>query len=132
MPTPSPRPAAVAGWHAFVTDPTPDRLRALLAPDAVFRSPAVHAPQEGAGLTFGYLWAAAQVLGPTLRYVEEWYAADSAVLRFVATVEGREVDGVDIVHWDESGRITTFEVMARPLRGLEALIEAMRRQLTAG
>lgn len=119
----------VHAWHALVRDPDPKRLRALLADDAVFRSPAVHAPQEGADLTFAYLWAALGVLGPTLDYVEEWHGDASAVLRFAATVGGMDVDGVDIIHWDDDGRIVDFAVIVRPLRGLQALIEAMRAAL---
>ena len=124
------QPAAVQAWHAFVTDPTPAGLRALLADDAVFRSPAVHTPQEGAELTYAYLWAAVQVLGPTLVYRHEWYDEHSAVLRFNATVDGLEVDGVDIITWNEDDKITEFAVMTRPFKGLQALIHAMGAALS--
>ena len=61
-----PRPAPVAAWHAVAASRDPAGLAALLADDVVFRSPAVHTPQEGKALTTAYLSAAMVVLGPTL------------------------------------------------------------------
>lgn len=133
---PAARPAAVARWHDLVDHrDAPDvtaRLRGLLAPDAVFRSPAVHQPQEGRDLTAAYLGAALVVLGPGLRYVREWWDDRSAVLEFEARVGGRDVHGIDMITWDEAGLIVDFAVMVRPLRGLEALVELMGAELARG
>ena len=123
-------PEPVAAWHRIAESRDPAGLVDLLHDDCVFRSPAVHAPQEGKALTTGYLAAAIVVLGPTLRYVEEWHGESSAVLEFEAEVGGRTVHGVDMLRWDDDGRLTSFTVMVRPMRGLEALIEAMAAQLT--
>ena len=41
----------------------------------------------------------------------------------------KDVHGVDMIAWDEHGAIVDFTVMARPLRGLQALIEAMGAEL---
>jgi hypothetical protein len=76
-----------------------------------------------------YLAGALKVLGPTLRYVGEWHAPDSAVLEFEADLEGVFVQGVDLMRWNADGRLTSFTVMVRPLRGLEKLIELMQREL---
>ncbi|GAB2921966.1 nuclear transport factor 2 family protein [Rhodococcus aerolatus] len=123
-------PATVRRWHELAAAPDPAVLRELLAEDAVFRSPAVHAPQEGRDRVHAYLWAALAVLGPTLTYVDEWHAERSAVLRFAAVVDGLDVDGVDLLEWDATGRITAFTVMVRPLRGLQALVTAMGTELS--
>lgn len=89
----------------------------------------MHTPQEGPDLTFAYLWAALAVLGPGLTYHREWYAEDSAVLEFTTTIDGKDVHGVDMIAWDQDGAIVDFTVMARPLRGLQALIAAMGAEL---
>lgn len=123
------RPAALGAWHDFVAQPDPDALRELLAPDVVFRSPAVFAPQVGVELTHAYLWAAVQVLGPTLEYRHEWWDAQSAVLRFHAVVDGLEIDGVDLIRWDDQDRIVEFTVMTRPFKALRALIDQMGARL---
>lgn len=124
-------PETIARWHEVVETKDPARLDALLADDAVFRSPAVHTPQEGKALTTAYLRAAMVVIGPTLTYRSEWYAADSAVLEFTAELDGLTVHGVDMIRWGADGRITEFTVMVRPFKGLQQLMDRMLVELTA-
>ncbi|MDP3969073.1 MAG: nuclear transport factor 2 family protein [Nocardioides sp.] len=126
----SSRPETLAAWHRIAEARDPAGLDDLLADDVVFRSPAVHKPQEGKALTTAYLAAAIVVLGPTLRYVEEWWSESSAVLEFEAEVDGRTVHGVDMLRWGPDGRLTSFTVMVRPMRGLEAVIAAMSAELS--
>ena len=95
----------------------------------VFRSPAVFAPQEGKDLTRLYLRSAMAVLGPSLRYIGEWYGPSSAVLEFEAELDGMYVHGVDMLRWNDDGRLASFTVMVRPMRGLTKLVELMQRQL---
>jgi SnoaL-like domain len=123
------RPETITRWHEVVEASDPDLLDALLADDAVFHSPALHAPQEGKELTATYLRAAFVVLGPTLTYRDEWYAENSAVLEFVAELDGLTVHGIDMIRWGEDGRITDFTVMARPFKGLQKLMEKMLIEL---
>ena len=125
------QPPAVRAWHAVVDAADPSRLAALLADDVVFRSPAVHAPQPGKELTTRYLSSAMVVLGPSLRYISEWYDDTSAVLEFEANLEGVYVQGIDMFRWNTDHKLVSFTVMVRPIRGLEKLIELMARQLTA-
>jgi hypothetical protein len=128
----SERPSAVRAWHAVAESQDPALLNELLADDVVFRSPAVFAPQEGKALTTHYLSSALVVLGPSLRYVSEWHDQASAVLEFEAELEGVYLQGVDMLRWNSDGKLVSFTVMVRPMRGLQKLIEAMSRQLTAG
>jgi hypothetical protein len=122
-------PAPVAAWHRIVDARDPAGLAALLADDVVFRSPAVHTPQEGRAKAAAYLGAALAVLGPTVRYEREWYATDSAVLEFHADLDGVLVHGVDLIRFDADGHIVEFTVMVRPLRALNRLVEEMGRAL---
>jgi hypothetical protein len=124
-------PAAVAAWHRLVESRDPAGLASLLAQDVVFRSPAVHTPQEGREITTAYLTAALAVLGPTVRYEHEWYSADSAVLEFKADIDGIAVHGVDMMRFDADGRIVEFTVMVRPMKGLNRLVEEMGKLLAA-
>lgn len=129
MTAPSAEPAAVAAWHAIASSRDPRGLDALLADDVVFLSPAVFAPQEGRTVTTAYLRAALVVLGPTLRYVGQWTDEHSAVLEFEADLDGMFVQGVDMLRWNAEDRLTSFTVIVRPLRGLQALIERMGAEL---
>lgn len=121
--------AALARWHEVVAARDPAGLPALVAEDAVFRSPAVHAPQEGRDTVVGYLTAAFTVLGPSLSYQREWLGEDSAVLEFTTEVGGREVHGIDMITWDHDGLISDFAVMVRPMKGLQAVVEEMGAEL---
>jgi SnoaL-like domain len=122
-------PETIAAWHRLAEARDPALLDALLAEDCVFRSPAVHTPQEGKAVTTQYLSAALVVLGPTLSYRREWYAEDSAVLQFEAELDGLTVDGVDMITWGADGRITEFAVMVRPVKALHKLMELMAAEL---
>ncbi|WP_374999927.1 nuclear transport factor 2 family protein [Aeromicrobium sp. CTD01-1L150] len=120
---------AVAAWHEVVATADLQRLDALLADEVVFRSPAVHTPQEGRALTTAYLRAALVVLGPSLSYQRELVHADSAVLEFTADLEGVQVHGIDFLRWDADDLLVEFTVMVRPLKGLQTLVELMGAEL---
>ncbi|MUM04919.1 hypothetical protein B5P44_09025 [Mycobacterium sp. CBMA 213] len=122
-------PAAVKEWHQLVARPESTRLRELLSADVVFRSPALPTPQVGQDRVHASLWAALAVLAPSLSYGEQWFGVDSAVLHFTAEVDGRHLEGVDIVRWDPSNRVTEFAVMIRPFKGLQTLMAALDRRL---
>jgi hypothetical protein len=123
------QPQAVKAWHAVVESGDPALLDGLLADAVVFRSPAVYAPQPGKDLTMLYLRSAMVVLGPSLRYVGEWYGPSSAVLEFEADLDGIYVHGVDMLRWNDDDQLVSFTVMVRPMRGLTKLVELMQRQL---
>ncbi|MNO82534.1 hypothetical protein D3C76_738130 [compost metagenome] len=53
------------------------------------------------------------------------------ILEFSARVGGKELKGIDMIRFNEQGRIVEFEVMVRPLSGLQALGEEMGRRLGA-
>jgi hypothetical protein len=127
--SPADQPPALRSWHAVAAARDPLLLDALLADDVEFRSPAVFAPQTGKAVATAYLTAALRVLGPSLRYVAEWYDERSAVLEFEANLEGAYLQGVDILRWNGDDKLIGFTVMARPLRGLEKLIDLMSREL---
>jgi hypothetical protein len=122
-------PAPVAAWQRIAESRDPEGLAELLADDVVFRSPAVHGDQAGKELTTAYLSAAVVVLGPTLVYKRQWYAESNAVLEFEAELDGLTVHGIDMLEWNDDGRLVEFTVMVRPIRGLEKLIDKMAAEL---
>ena len=64
-------------------------------------------------------------------YADEWRGNGTAVLEFRSVVNGLDVHGVDMIAWDEAGRITSFTVMIRPLKALHAVVARMGAALTA-
>ena len=119
-------------WHRLVNERNPRGLDALLDADAVFVSPVVHAPQRGKEVTAMYLAAAFQVFfNPTFRYVREILGTTDAMLEFETEIDGVLVNGVDIIKWNEAGRITEFKVMLRPLKAINLIHQRMAAMLQA-
>jgi hypothetical protein len=117
-------------WHALLADRDIARLDDLLAENAVFHSPVVHRPQEGRELVKFYLTGAFHVLlNDSFHYVREVVGERDAVLEFVVEVDGLQVNGVDMIHWNEAGEIDDFKVMIRPLKAINLLHEKMRLML---
>jgi len=126
------QPEPIRRWHKIVHARNFDALDSWLADDAVFVSPAVHTPQTGRTLVKKYLVAAAHVLmNESFRYVGEWFGERSAVLEFEATLDGLFINGVDIIHWDEHGRVLRFKVIVRPLKALQTVVPLMASRLAA-
>ena len=117
-------------WHAIVRTRDTRALAALLADDVVFHSPVVHAAQVGKAVTQQYLSAALRVFfNDSFRYVREVVAEDEAVLEFVVEIDGITVNGVDMITWNDAGRITEFKVMIRPLKAIHLIHEKMAAML---
>jgi len=121
---------AVRAWHQLVNDKNVAGLDDVLADDAVFHSPIVHTPQEGKQITKLYLAAAFGVLasGP-FHYVREVVSGNDAVLEFETEVEGIFVNGVDMIRWNDEGKIVDFKVMIRPLKAVNLLHQMMAAML---
>lgn len=109
----------------------PAAIQAALHPDVVFRSPAVYAPYQGREATMQVLRAVIMVF-EDFRYVGQIREGADEVLRFAARVGDRELEGVDLIHYDADGLVTELTVMIRPRSGLQAVLEAMGAKLAAG
>ena len=106
-----------------------DAVEALLAQDVVFTSPVVFKPYAGKAITAAILGTVIRVF-EDFRYVREIANPDGRdlVLVFEARVGDRAIQGCDILHFDENGRIDDLMVMVRPLSGAQALQAAMAAQ----
>ncbi len=121
---------ALAEWHQLATAPNPERLAKLVHKDAVFHSPVVHTPQAGRDLVVAYLSAAAQTLGSQdFRYERELVDGQNVMLEFTCSMDGVHVNGIDLIRFDEDGKIIDFKVMVRPLKAVNKVWESMAAQL---
>jgi hypothetical protein len=120
----------IATWHDVVAHRDVAGMADLIADDAVFHSPVVHTPQRGKAMTVLYLGAAFRILAnDTFRYVREVVGDRDAVLEFVVEVDGIEVNGVDMITWNDAGRIVAFKVMLRPLKAINLIHQKMAELL---
>ena len=131
----------ISRWHEYLLGNLPSGLDDMLDDEVVFYSPIVHTPQEGKEITKLYLQAAATSLvgiggsptsdaaDPRFRYTKQVLTGDTAVLEFETTVQGKYVNGVDIIRCNDAGRIVEFRVMIRPLQAVHIVHEQMTTML---
>ena len=121
---------AVAAWHDLVRSRNPEGLEAILADDVMMHSPVVHTPLRGKAITRQYLHAALHVfINDSFRYVREVTGPQDAILEFEVSIDGSVVNGVDMIHWNEEGRIVDFKVMLRPLKAVNLIHQKMAGML---
>ncbi|MFG2486068.1 nuclear transport factor 2 family protein [Streptomyces virginiae] len=115
-------------------------LEDLFTEDVRFYSPVKFTPFEGRPMVLGLFGVLMRVF-EDFRYIGDFEGAaetgaDGAqapaeVLLFRAAVEGREIHGIDLLHFDEAGRIKEFTVMVRPQSAVQALGQAVLAGLVA-
>lgn len=133
--------ACIERWHEHMRGRLEGGLDAILHPDVVFLSPIVFTPQEGREVTKLYLTAAGGTLGGDVDspddgdpgggfgYTKEIRQGHSAMLEFETQVDGKYVNGVDIITCDDNGLIVEFRVMIRPLQAINLVHAQMKAML---
>lgn len=127
----SPAAKGLKRWHEVIEGGSePAALTNIMREDAVFHSPVVHTPQKGRPIVVAYLSAAGQTLGnDSFQYLREVVDGNTAVLEFQTEMDGIQVNGIDMINFDDEGLITDFKVMVRPLKAVNKVWEMMGAQL---
>jgi SnoaL-like protein len=122
----------IEAWRQLVANKDAAGVEAILAENAVFHSPLVDTPQIGRAVTQQYLAAAFGVFSEgSFRYVREVVGERDAILEFVVELDGVVVNGVDMIRWNDEGKIVDFKVMLRPLKALRVMQQKMGALLQA-
>ncbi len=124
--------ASLRRWHEMVAARDLSGLPDILHDDACFRSPMASKPYHSAA-------AVNLILGTVLTVFQDFayhrtLASEdglNVVLEFSARVGDKSLKGIDMIAFDEQGRIVDFEVMVRPFNGLQALGAEMGARLAA-
>jgi len=138
----------IANWHRHIQGGLPGGLDEILHDDVVFISPVVFTPQQGKEITKLYLSAAGNTIGggdpgPAtaegstdeaahsggFRYTKEILSGHHAMLEFETTMDGKYINGVDIITCDDDGKIVEFRVMIRPLQAINLVHAQMKAML---
>ncbi|GGX77720.1 nuclear transport factor 2 family protein [Streptomyces anandii] len=106
----------------------------LFTDDIRFYSPVKFTPFEGKPMVLGLFRVLLRTF-EDFRYVGQYAGtaqtsadgtpAPSAILVFRAKAGGKEIHGIDLLHFDDDGRIKEFTVMVRPQSAVHALGEAV-------
>ena len=128
-------------WHRHLRGEVEGGLDTLLADDCVFYSPIVFSPQKGKELTKMYLMAAGGTFSEgnkekavgqpesKFRYSKEIASGNTIVLEFETELQGKYVNGVDIITFNSRDQIIEFKVMIRPLQAVNLMHEQMKAML---
>jgi hypothetical protein len=124
--------ACMDKWHDHLQGKFEGGLDELLADDVVFYSPVVFTPLESKDMAKLYLSAAAKTFGEdgsSFHYTKEVMSGDHSILEFETIIDGTYVNGVDIMTWNDEGRISEFKVMIRPLQAVNLVHAKMKVML---
>ncbi|WP_405392937.1 nuclear transport factor 2 family protein [Streptomyces sp. NBC_01102] len=115
-------------------------LGGLFTEDVRLFSPVKFTPFEGRPMVLGLFGVLVRTFedfryighleGEALTSTED-AAAPSEVLMFKASVNGKEIHGIDLLQFDEAGLIKEFTVMVRPMSAVQALGAAVLEGLAA-
>jgi 2,4-dienoyl-CoA reductase (NADPH2) len=124
--------ASLAKWHDMVTLRDMSQLSAIVHPEATFRSPMAFKPYHSAQAVT-LIISTVMTVFEDFSYHRTLVSEDglSVVLEFSARVGERGLKGIDLIRFDADGKIVDFEVMVRPLNGLQALGAEMGARLAA-
>ena len=110
-------------FRAAVEQGNVEPVLELFHPDAVFRSPVLFKPYEGRDQVMKVLRAAERVLGigGAFRYVHQLEDAGDrvAMLEFATEIDGKRIEGIDKLTFDDDGLITELKVLIRPASALQ-------------
>ena len=113
-------------WHEVIESDDLKMLDEIIADDAVFSSPVDFKPMEGKEITMMYLHAAGKSFNmEKFKYTKEIHDDMNSVLEFETYIEDISVNGVDMIEWNEDGKICNFKVMIRPFKAVQKVQEKM-------
>jgi hypothetical protein len=99
-----------------------DGLVAALAPDVVLRSPIFEVPFEGIDEVSDLFAVLLEVLWP-VTYLDE-IPGDPHILHFTGEIKGKTLEGIDLLRFDEQGRVKEQTVLFRPFPAIAAFLSA--------
>ena len=119
-------------WHEVMLEGKMELLDNLLNDNATFYSPVVFTPLEGKEITKMYLSAAGVSFNmESFKYTREINDGNHSILEFETEIDGISVNGVDMIQWDDDGKILNFKVMIRPFKAVEIvrakMVEALEQ-----
>ena len=118
-------------WHKFVKTKNIKILDNILSEDIIFYSPAIHTPKTGIEVTKKYLATATKILfDNNCKYISEVKGDNISSSEFEGFLDDIYVNGIDIIRWNSSNKITSFKVFVRPLKGLLVLKDKIVDELS--
>jgi SnoaL-like protein len=110
-----------------------DAVQATLRTDVSFYTPLRFEPFRGRDAAIAALTVAARSFAfqPGFRYTHTLRAGSTLALFFEADLQGKHLEGVDLVVLDEQDKVAELRVMMRPFTTVRDLVAVTRATLDA-
>jgi hypothetical protein len=103
-------------WHTAVEERSFEKVNALLAEDVTLISPVAFRPITDRAYILKVLENVVGTLDD-FRYTRSTVLSDGGVLLvFEGEIDGKTLEGIDLIDLDSEGKVKTLKVMLRPFR----------------
>jgi len=121
-------------WHQYFDNRDLKILDEILAKDVSFHSPVVHTPQNGKKITMIYLSSAFKLLADPdtdhdFKYIREVTNDRHFMMEFKCSIDGIQINGIDMIEINDEGKIINFKVMIRPIQAINIVHKKMGEML---
>lgn len=115
-------------WVKAAMERDVDTILSLFSDSITVLPPFQDEPAVGPEEVLGTFGAFVEVT-ENFEYGRDWTSGNNSVLEFRATIDGKPLHGIDIITQDDEGKITQFEILARPYSAVGALRAAVHKHL---
>ena len=103
-------------WHSAVEERSYEKVNSLLADDVKLVSPVAYKPFTDRAYILKVLENVVGTLD-NFRYTRSTVLSDGGVLLvFEGEIDGKTLEGIDLIDLDSEGKVKTLKVMVRPFR----------------
>lgn len=117
-------------WHEIVAKRDLEGLRGMLAERVTLGAPPYWNKFDDRELVLHLLGLIVHTI-EDFSYHREWVRGHELALEFRGSVDGMELQGIDLITLDEDGRVRDLEVPMRPLNAVTALRDRIAPQMLA-
>jgi len=117
-------------WHRIVSERDMEALREVLAEDVTMGAPPYWNKLQGRDVVHQLLGLIVETI-EEFTYHREWRDGAELALEFRGHVGDRDLQGIDLISLDESGRVANLDVLMRPVNSVIALREVVAPKMVA-
>ncbi|WP_337271252.1 nuclear transport factor 2 family protein [Oryzifoliimicrobium ureilyticus] len=121
---------ALNEWHRIITQRDWGKLPDLLTDEVTYHNPAQLEPYRGKQALVGILQLVFSIF-EDFQYHRRFHGENGHVLEFSARVGDSPIFGIDIVRFNEAGKMVDLVVMLRPADAVAKLGEEATRRMAA-
>ncbi|NTE56441.1 nuclear transport factor 2 family protein [Agrobacterium tumefaciens] len=121
---------ALNEWHRIITHRDWRTLPDLLTDDVTYHNPGQLEPYRGKDALVGILQLVFSIF-EDFQYHRRFHGPEGHVLEFSARVGDSPIFGIDIVRFDEAGKMVDLVVMLRPADSVAKLGQEVARRIAA-